>query len=125
MRKRSNFIEVFNQGSQKLRLVCAHSIIKIRWILSPITSWEVGTNEADNNIHFFRCDTCKKGDVNDDSTIDVRDAVLCINHGLGLYLWAYPDCRWLWVLDCNGPPGDCSGDGMTDVLDAIKIIDLI
>ena len=64
------------------------------------------------------------GDVNDDGTIDVRDAILCINHILGELLPG-PYYRWLWTSDCNGPPGNCSGDGITDCLDAIKIVNLI
>lgn len=85
--------------------------------------WEVDTWEIDNYIHIFRCDTCIKGDVNDDGAIDVRDAVLCVNHILGL--WPFEDPNRTWASDCNGPPGNCDGDGITDVLDALKIVNMI
>jgi hypothetical protein len=67
--------------------------------------------------------TGTKGDVNDDGTINVRDAILCINHILGL--WPFEDPNRLWAADCNGPLGDCDGDGMIDVLDALKIVNII
>jgi hypothetical protein len=67
--------------------------------------------------------TGTKGDVNDDGTIDVRDAVLCVNHILGL--WPFEDPKRTWAADCNGPPGNCDGDGTTDALDALKIVNMI
>lgn len=64
-----------------------------------------------------------KGDVNEDGAIDVRDAILCINHILGF--WPIEDPNRNWAADCNGPPGNCDGDGFIDVFDAIKIVNLI
>ncbi|UCE17710.1 MAG: hypothetical protein JSV84_12605, partial [Gemmatimonadota bacterium] len=39
-------------------------------------------------------------------------------------LWPfYPS--WYWAADCNGPRGNCNGDGIVDVLDALKIVNII
>ena len=67
--------------------------------------------------------TGTKGDVNEDGMIDVRDAVLTAYYMLALILLSGPDA--IWAADCNGPPGNCDGDGNVDVSDVMKIVNLI
>jgi len=31
----------------------------------------------------------------------------------------------MWRADCNGQSGDCSGDGIVNILDAVKIINVL
>lgn len=63
-----------------------------------------------------------KGDVNNDSNINVLDMVGIANHILGINIL---DEQGLWRADLNGPVGDCDGDGSANVLDMIKIANII
>lgn len=53
-----------------------------------------------------------KGDINDDTRIDVTDVILCVNIILGLY---QPDADEFWRADYNG-------DVTVDILDVVGIV---
>ena len=36
-----------------------------------------------------------------------------------------PTAGQIWRADCNGPLGNCDGDGSINVLDAVKIANII
>ena len=63
------------------------------------------------------------GDVNADCAVDIIDVVLQINCCILLTCECTQDMMDRG--DCNGPPGNCDGDGAVDVLDSIKIVNLI
>ena len=83
-----------------------------------------------------------KGDIDGDGNINVID-ILILNNCLIFNEECCPDspddldnlcCRedicppdedMRWRADCNGPLGNCDGDGNWNVLDAIKIANLI
>lgn len=64
----------------------------------------------------------EKGDVNGDCTVDIRDVVVLINVILDIY---QPGSDEIWRCDCNGPQGDCDGDGIINILDAVKVVGFI
>ena len=61
-----------------------------------------------------------KGDANGDSIIDIADIVLVSTIILNQH---QPDAAEFYQGDCNGP--NCEGDGTINVLDAIKIVNII
>jgi len=61
----------------------------------------------------------QKGDVNDDGTVNILDALNLINHILGIVIL---DEQGSWRADCNGSIGNCDGDGIMNILDALKIV---
>lgn len=63
-----------------------------------------------------------KGDLNADCTADILDALLAVDIILELI---EPTEDQIWRADCNGPIGNCDGDGAVDVLDVVKIVNLI
>ena len=64
----------------------------------------------------------EKGDANIDCAIDILDVVFAVNIVLNL-VEPTPDQNV--CTDCNGPSGNCDGDGEVNILDAIKIVNLI
>ena len=63
-----------------------------------------------------------KGDVNNDGSINVLDIVITVNHTLGTNTL---DEQELMRVDCNSFRGNCRGDGTVDILDAVKIADVL
>lgn len=63
-----------------------------------------------------------KGDVTNDSQIDVADAIYVIQIILDI---VEPTEFEIQRADCNGPSGRCDGDGSIDLLDVMKIVSLI
>ena len=62
-----------------------------------------------------------KGDINADCEFNILDVLSAINIILEL---DSPDEQMIWRADCNGPIGQCEGDGYIDILDALKIVNL-
>lgn len=63
-----------------------------------------------------------KGDANTDCAVDIVDALMSVNIFLQI---TYPTSQQSWAADCNGPTGVCDGDGMVDILDTLKIVNMI
>jgi hypothetical protein len=63
-----------------------------------------------------------KGDANADCTVNIVDAIGTVNILLGIIV---PTSQQMWAADCNGPMGSCDGDGKINVLDTLKIVNLI
>ena len=63
-----------------------------------------------------------KGDANRDCSLDILDAMVAVNIVLEL---VDPTSDEYWCTDCSGPYGICDGDGVVDILDVIKIVNLI
>lgn len=64
----------------------------------------------------------RKGDVNADCTLDILDVAMVVNIILGT---VQPTPGQHWCADCNGSLNNCHGDGVVNVLDAMKIVGLI
>lgn len=63
-----------------------------------------------------------KGDPTLDCEINILDALMTINMILE---HLSPSPEETWAANCNGALGNCSGDGTVDILDVIKIVNLI
>ena len=64
----------------------------------------------------------EKGDVNNDGNRNVLDIIFTSHHISGIDTL---DEHELWRADCNSHEGSCRGDGRIDILDAVKIVDII
>ena len=64
----------------------------------------------------------EKGDVNNDGTINVLDALKVVNHVLETDTL---DDQEFWRADCNSSVCICDGDSFVNVLDVIKIVDIV
>jgi hypothetical protein len=64
----------------------------------------------------------EKGDVNNDGTVNILDALTVVNHILEINLL---DDQGFWRADCSSPLGKCSGDDVVNVLDVLKIVNLV
>ncbi|UCE17639.1 MAG: agmatine deiminase family protein [Gemmatimonadota bacterium] len=74
-----------------------------------------------NSVSVTVCEK-NKGDVNTDCALNVLDVVWIVNSILELRELSPNE---MWRADCNGPLGTCDGDGGVDVLDALKIVNVI
>ena len=59
-----------------------------------------------------------KGDINSDGSINILDVVRAVNIALGIHV---PTSEVFCTADCNGPIGNCEGDGIVDVSDVMKM----
>jgi len=65
--------------------------------------------------------TSAKGDVNADCTVNILDVLAAVRIILGL---EQPSQEQIWQADCNGAAGSCDGDGVVDILDALKMVNI-
>ncbi len=63
-----------------------------------------------------------KGDVNTDCMVNILDVLAVVNSILELN---HLDADKFWRADCNSPAGACDGDGVVNILDALKMISII
>lgn len=73
--------------------------------------------------YFTECDEQQKGDVNFDCSVNILDALRTANSILNNP--PDPPSYELWGADCNGSANNCDGDGNINVLDVIKIVNVI
>lgn len=77
----------------------------------------------DGKIYRLPSPSCAfKGDANGDCAVNVLDVLMVVNITLEI---ADPTQEQAWAADCNGPLNNCEGGGQFDVLDALKIVNLI
>ena len=106
-----------------------------------VTDWNGDNTEKGMSISIGVYSNIK-GDVDGDCRVNVID-IIVLNNCLIFDEECCPDspedndvlcCRedvcppdedMLWRADCNGPLGNCDGDGEWNVLDAVKIANLI
>ena len=63
-----------------------------------------------------------KSDANCDCFVDILDVLFVVNI---ILVEVEPTEDQEWCADCNGPPGNCDGDGEVNIIDALKIVNLI
>ena len=77
---------------------------------------------AANNFSFQITEYANfKGDANGDCSIDVADVMNTVNILLAI---VEPTEDQFWRADTNGPSGTCDGDGIVNILDIIKIVNM-
>jgi hypothetical protein len=101
------------------------------WEGGPYTLWVRARDGAGNVgpvaecIFFFfpECGEALKGDIQYDCTLNILDAIRAVN--IILDIPPDPSSHELWALDCNGPSGNCDGDGIHNIIDVIKIVNMV
>ncbi len=64
----------------------------------------------------------QKGDVNNDATVNILDALNVVNNILGTATF---NDQEFWRADCSSSFGKCEGDGIVNILDVLKIVNII
>lgn len=90
------------------------------------TTFTIEVTDAEHKTDFqdFSMTTSigKKGDVNADMQINAVDMLQAVN----ILTRSYSPTHFeMWAADCNGPVGNCDGDGVINVLDIVKFVRFI
>lgn len=93
------------------------------WVKARDLAGNIGPTDEYVFFFFPDCHTALKGDVNYDCAVNILDVLRAVN--IILEISPGPTAHESWAVDCDGPPGSCDGNGIVNIFDAIKIVNLI